>query len=300
MLIDAHQHVFWHGRDDSGLIEDMDKNRIDSAWLLTWEISREEWRDLGVEMARLYSKILNPCEVRGDGSHPGILLSDLILARERHPDRFIIGYCPHPAVGNAPELFESAVKIWGVKVCGEWKCRLLLDDPRCLNLFRKAGELKCPVVAHLQPPYLKNESTGRMDYQPEWYGGTIENLERAAKACPDTIILGHGPGFWREIGDDADETNSQYPSGPFNPGRLEKAMEGNPNLWADLSAGSGLGALKRDSGYAKKFLSRFSDRVVFARDYFGDELIQFLDSLTLAKKVKMKILSGNALRILGL
>ena len=37
MIIDAHQHVFWHGRDDAGLIADMDEQGIDKAWALTWE-----------------------------------------------------------------------------------------------------------------------------------------------------------------------------------------------------------------------------------------------------------------------
>ncbi|OGV55437.1 MAG: hypothetical protein A2X49_00015 [Lentisphaerae bacterium GWF2_52_8] len=294
MIIDAHQHVFWHGRNDADLIADMDQQKIDIAWLLSWEIARGEWQDVD------YSKILNPIHRRGDGSHPGIPLSDLLIAKERHPSRFILGYCPHSAIGNAPDLFEAAVKIWGVKVCGEWKCRMLLDDPRCLNLFRRAGELKCPIIIHLQPAYLRNAQSGRMDYQSEWHGGSIENLARAAKACPASIFLGHGPGFWREISADADESPEGYPSGPVKPGgRLTAVMAGNPNIWADLSAGSGLMALKRDAEHAKEFLSRFADRIVFARDYFGDDLYVFLKTLDLPKDVSDKIMFANAQRILS-
>ena len=38
-LIDSHQHVFWHGRDDAGLIADMDAHpqKIEKSWLLTWD-----------------------------------------------------------------------------------------------------------------------------------------------------------------------------------------------------------------------------------------------------------------------
>ena len=36
-LIDSHQHVFWHGRDDVGLVADMDAHNIEQAWLLTWD-----------------------------------------------------------------------------------------------------------------------------------------------------------------------------------------------------------------------------------------------------------------------
>ena len=37
-IIDSHQHVFWHNRDDKGLVQDMDEHGIETAWLLTWEI----------------------------------------------------------------------------------------------------------------------------------------------------------------------------------------------------------------------------------------------------------------------
>jgi len=132
MIIDTHQHVFWHGLNDAGLIADMDEQGIDLAWLLGWQlIPAEDDRD--------YHGALNPACVRPDGTHAGIPLSDLVQARDRYPDRFILGYCPHPLLGDAPKLFEAAYKMYGVRVCGEWKFRVLFDDPRCLQLFRKVG-----------------------------------------------------------------------------------------------------------------------------------------------------------------
>src|SRR5947208_2889493 len=147
MIIDSHQHVFWHGRDDAGLVADMDAHGIERAWLLSWEV-------LPFEDASSYHGALNPVHFRPDGTHPGIPLSDLLLARARYPERFVVGYCPHPLAGSAPERFEAATRIHGARVCGEWKFRIPFDDPRCLELFRKAGELSCPVVLHLDVPYL--------------------------------------------------------------------------------------------------------------------------------------------------
>lgn len=89
MLIDSHQHVFWHGRDDAGLVADLDEHGIDVAWLLTWNIAPDEDEPS-------YHRVLNPRHIRPDGAHAGIPLSDLILARDRYPDRFVLGYCPHP------------------------------------------------------------------------------------------------------------------------------------------------------------------------------------------------------------
>jgi len=70
-----------------------------------------------------------------------------------------------------------------------------------------------------------------------------------------------------------------------------------PNLYADLSAGSGLNALKRDPAFAGEFLLEFQDRVMYARDYFDNRHQEFLNSLELPGDVLAKIYAGNALRL---
>lgn len=291
MLIDTHQHVFWHGRDDRGLIADMDAHGIDRAWLLTWEIAPSEDRPG-------QHRVLNPRHRRADGTHAGIVLDDLLLARDRYPDRFVLGYCPHPLLGDAPALFEAAYHMHGARVCGEWKFQVLFDDPRCLNLFRKAGELGCPVVLHLDAPFLPDAKTGAMTYQPHWYGGTLDNLRRALEACPETIFVGHAPGFWRYISGDAERASENYPAGPIvEGGQLDAAFDAHPNLYADLSAGSALRALQRDTDHARAFLIRFADRLLFGRDYYGDELHAFLQTLDLPQDVQEKLHFRNALRL---
>lgn len=290
-IIDSHQHVFWHGRDDAGLVADMDAHGIERAWLLTWEIGPQEER-------RNYHRVLNPCHRRGDGTHAGIVLDDLLRARDRHPGRFVLGYCPHPLLGDAPALFEAAHRMYGVRVCGEWKFEMLIDDPRCLNLFRKAGELGCPVVLHLDAPYLPDAETGAPTYRPMWFGGTLDNLRRALEACPETSFIGHAPGFWRHISGDADERSELYPMGPVvEGGTLYEAFEAHPNLYADLSAGSGVRALGRDPEHARRFLVRFADRLLFGRDYYGTELHELLQTLDLPKAAREKIYFRNALRL---
>ncbi len=291
MLIDSHQHVFWHGRDDAGLIADMDEHGIDVAWLLSWEIAPEE-------DSPHYHGVLNPENLRGDGTHAGIVLKDLIRARDRYPDRFVLGYCPHPCKADAPALLEAAHRIHGARVCGEWKFRVLFDDPRCLNLYRKAGELNMPVVLHLDVPYRPAPDSGAATYDPLWYGGTIDNLERALQACPDTVFIGHAPGFWREISGDAQAQPTPYPSGPIQPGGgVQRLLETYPNLHADLSAGSARLALQRDPAVSRELLERFSDRFLFARDYYGGELFAFIQGLGLSESAWSAIAHGNAQRL---
>jgi predicted TIM-barrel fold metal-dependent hydrolase len=293
MIIDTHQHVFWHGRNDADLVADMDTFGIQQAWLLSWEVSPQEDE-------RSYHGVLNPLHARSDGTHAGIPLADLLIVRDRYPDRFVVGYCPHPLLPEAPRLLEAAYHIHRVRVCGEWKFRVLFDDPRCLELYRKAGQLGCPVVLHLDVPYLPDPGSGRPVYQKSWYGGTVENLERALTNCPETIFIGHAPGFWREISGDADTDPKAYPTGPIRDGgRLHVLLERHTNLYADLSAGSALGALKRDPAHARAFLYHFADRLLFGRDYYGGDLLEFLKTLDLSPAVQEQIYVRNAQRLLS-
>lgn len=286
-IIDTHQHVFWHDRDDAGLIADMDAHGIEYAWLLTWEIAP-------AEHAENYAQVLNPLRYRSDGTLEGIPLDDLLIAKRNYPDRFVLGFCPHPLRGNAPARLKAAVNMYGVKVCGEWKFRMPFDDPRCIMLFRMAGELGLPVVLHLDVPFLSDEN-GNPIYQNAWYGGTVENLERALIACPATIFIGHAPGFWREISADANAVSTVYPKGPIKkPGQVHRLLENHDNLYADLSADSGRFALERDPEHAKKFLSDFSTKLFFARDYYGTKLHDFLGSLNLNEETRNNIYWRNA------
>lgn len=290
MNIDAHQHAFWYHRDDAGLIADLDEQGIDFAWLLTWEIPPEE-------NAGSFHAVCNPLHMRTDGTHAGIPLSDALRARDHYPDRFLVGYCPNPALPSAPQLFEAAWNMHKVRVCGEWKFRMPCDDPRCLELFRTAGRLGAPVVLHLDIPYMTDKQ-GKTTYQAGWYGGTVANLERAMQACPETVFLGHAPGFWREISGDADTDPVMYPKGPVvGQGRLIRLFETYPNLYGDLSASSALGALARDPDHAKQFILHFADRLLFARDTYGGDLHAFLQTLELPEDVRRKLYCDNAQRL---
>ncbi|MCX7591704.1 MAG: amidohydrolase family protein [Kiritimatiellae bacterium] len=293
MIIDAHQHVRWHGWDISDLVEDMSRNKIDVAWVLSCEMPPDEpaWCD---------GKVVNPAAVRPNGFSPGLPFGDVLAAGHAHPDCFLLGYCPNPRLDDAPDLFESAVRMYGVRICGEWKFRLLLDNPCCLELFRRAGRLGCPVVLHIDVPYLP-DGQGGLKYQKMWMGGTVENLERAARACADTKFIGHGPGFWREISGGAETDEAVYPTGPVKPGgRLVRLLDELPNLWADLSGRSGLNALQRDPRHACEFVRRFENKLLFGRDTCGHELQDFLAELALSRPVMRKVLFENARMLAGM
>ena len=287
MIIDAHQHVFWHGHDDEAVVRNMEEHGIDLTWLLTWEGWADEIDEGG------YAKALDP---RGD--HAWLPLRGVVEAHRRYPDRFVPGYCPNPRDLYAPQKLESAVRLFGIKACGEWKFQLPFDDPRCIVLFWKAGELGLPVTLHLDVPFLP-PSTSRT-LQPYWYGGTVANLERTLQQCPDTIFLGHAPGFWREISGDADMSPDTYPTGPVTPGgRLWRLFDTYSNLYADLSAGSAYRALSRDMAVGRRFLMDYHERLLFARDCFDGEMLALLRRMDLSEEVFHQITEVNAVTLVS-
>ena len=77
-------------------------------------------------------------------------------------------------------------------------------------------------------------------------------------------------------------------------------LEKYPNMYCDMSAGSGCNAFSRDPEFAREFLIKWQDRILYGRDYFDDVHRKFLDSINLPKEVEDKIYYKNALKLVPL
>lgn len=286
MIIDAHNHPDWHGHNLDKFLKNMDDFGIDKTWLLSWECPQDEYDPVSIKAIP---------EVGPRGPIP---FSRCISYAERAPERFILGFAPDPRKPEAIDMLKAAVNIYGVRVCGELKLRMMLDNPDAIRLYRYCGEQGLPVTVHIDYEFSKGSDYPRPNY---WYGGGIEAFERAIKACPETNFLGHAPGFWSHISGDDKYDREPYPSGEVVPGGKIIDMLGKyPNLYCDISAGSGCNAFKRDTGFAKKFLMEFQDRVLYARDDFHNNHQELLNSLELPDEVLEKIYSENALKLVPL
>jgi predicted TIM-barrel fold metal-dependent hydrolase len=270
-VIDCHQHVHSGGLDTAGLILYLDKLGIDKCWALSWEAV-----DGGLDHAYHHCSIQQVFE-----------------AHAQHPDRII----PFAGVDCRRENAERTLREWharGARGYGEIKWHCCYDSWDAIRMFRLAGELGMPVILHLQYP------NSRM---PDWwYGGHISALERAAKACPDTVFLGHAQSWWTHISGDADpeRLETAYPKGAVTAGgEVPRLLAEYPNLYADLSAGSGFNALTRDPEFGRKFLIDFADKLLYGVDGSDDRLIQYVRSLDLPVDVRGKIMGGNAFRLLA-
>jgi predicted TIM-barrel fold metal-dependent hydrolase len=285
MIIDAHNHVNRLGYTPEKIIENMGQNRIDITWLLSWEAPADE----------IDPTMYMPSFFPGQKDLP---FSDVFEAVASFPDRFVAGYCPDPRKADAVDRLELAVEQYGVQVCGELKLRMMFDNLDALRLYEVCGKHSIPVVVHIDYPIPLG--TGEYPRSNYWYGGGIEPFERAIQKCPETVFIGHGPGFWGRISKDEKYLETYYPEGPVVPGgELYRLLRDYPNLYADLSADSARKGLSRDGGVGKEFLLEFQDRLMFARDCFSRSLMELLESWSLPKIVMDKILSGNASALLS-
>lgn len=272
------------------LIERLDAEGVDRAVLLPWPACPE-----AVTFPGLFSPL------------PDVVSQ--VQAAGRHADRLIpFGNLDPRWGGNSPDadfrwLLERFIEM-GCRGIGELGGNLWFDDPRVVNVVRQCGERGLPVLF---------ESSGP---GPGRYGliDTVGSprLERLLVRAPDTILIGHGPGFWAEIGQDLlIEEKSGYPSGPVGRGgSLQRLLRTYPNLYADLSAHSGYNALTRDPQHAARFLHEFSDRLLFGTDTcFADPegrmpqlayLQERLSGGELTAHEYAAIVGGNALRLLGI
>jgi hypothetical protein len=227
------------------------------------------------------------------------LTPDFVLAQTKpHRDR-LIPFCvvdPRTAYTGGRHGLRYVLRKYaeqGAKGFGEHKPGVAIDDPRNMELYAVCGEVKLPVLFHL-------------DEQRNTDVAGLPGLERVLQKNPDTTFIGHGPGWWASIsGGISDADLGAYPKTPVAPGgAIDRLMDKYPNLYGELSAGSGAGAISRDLAFGKQFLIRRADRIMFGTDYLspGQEIPQFdiFPQIDLPEEVAAKVYRGNAIRALGL
>lgn len=181
----------------------------------------------------------------------------------------------------------------GCRGLGEHKTGLWFDAPQQMQLYEACSQVGLPILFHLDD--IRNPDTPG-----------LPRLERVLKAFPQLPLIGHAAGFWASISGDATmEDFGRYPMvpKPVTPGgALDRLLTAYPNLYGDLSEPGGEKALARDLAFAREFVIRHADQLLFGTDVLmPDQAIpQFtlLESLNLPSDVQYKIYRGNALRLL--
>jgi predicted TIM-barrel fold metal-dependent hydrolase len=305
-IVDSHLHLNLNGLTTQKLIKYLDKEKIDVCWLLSWEeVSPGPWpyRHLSVE--------------------------DIYEAYSKYPSRIIPFYAPDPRRKDAANVLET----WyhnGIRGCGELKSILSWDSEQLNRLLQMVRKYKMPVVFHMEDRenrYTqldkilfggKGATQDILTMRPSVFRKMTENsaflrkrlkssyifpgylddlakLEATLKKHSDINFIAHGLAFWRYISADADACNGFLPRGPvIGQGKIWRLLRNYSNLYADISAMSGLNALTRDSNNARQFLTIFQDKILYGTDNVMKGQKKFLNSLGLPKATYRKIYGENA------
>ena len=228
------------------------------------------------------------------------LTPDFVLAQTRPYRDRLIPFCSIDPRTSYQGGKQGAVEMLrryldaGAKGFGEHKPGVPIDHPGNLELFAACAELKLPVLFHLDN--LRNTD------QPG-----LPGLARVLEQTPGAIFIGHGPGWWASISGDVRATElGGYPKTPVAAGgAIDALMDRFPNIYGELSAGSGANAISRDLKFGREFLIRRQDRIMFGTDYLAPEqdvpqFDLFERQLTLPAEVASKIFRDNARRVLQL
>lgn len=226
-----------------------------------------------------------------------LCLTEGALAAAREFPRRLVPFCsidPRTSVVGGVRGFESIIRKYvdqGAKGFGEHKVGLDFDDPLMMQIYEVCERIGIPLLFHMDAVRGKDKPG-------------LPRLAHALATFPGLTFIGHGPGWWVSISGDVEPGDfGRYPNRPVKPGgAIDRLMDAFPNIFGDLSAGSGAGALSRDPDFARDFLIRRQDRILFGTDYLepGQVVPQFqvLDSLKLPADVGRKIFRKNAERLL--
>jgi predicted TIM-barrel fold metal-dependent hydrolase len=120
-------------------------------------------------------------------------------------------------------------------------------------------------------------------------------------------FIGHAQTWWANI-DLKQEQPVLYPKWKVTAGGwTDRYLSDYPNMFGDLSAGSGLNALQRDQEHAHEFLKRHQDKLLYGSDCndhvgtgpkcSGSQQIAMIRKLA-SPEIQKKIFWDNAARII--
>jgi hypothetical protein len=146
-----------------------------------------------------------------------------------------------------------------------------------------------------------------MHFEHGNYNTGIERFHTILEKFPKVNFIGHAQTWWGNIDKKHDQT-VMYPKGAVTPGGIsDRLLSDYPNMFGDLSAGSGLNALIRDEAHTLKFINRHREKLIYGSDCndiigrgpscSGSRAIGTIRRLIHDTKIQDNLFSGNIRRI---
>ncbi len=279
LSIDIHQHTLYKARNNAALIAHQRAMGVTQTILLP----------AGSSVIR---DSTNQGRYNGLGG-AGVGGNDTAFAlAQEYPKEFLFGSNEVTDLPEARTAIESYLKR-GAVIIGEQKFSVQCDSRESQRLYELAGEYHVPILLH---------------FQHNTYNLGFEFFHKMLEKYPNTTFIGHAQTWWANIDKNHSDQTILYPKGPVTAGGMtDRYLSDYPNMFADMSAGSGLNALTRDEDHARGFLERHQEKILYGSDcddHFGTgpkcqgaRTIAAIRQLAPNKSIERKILYENAKQV---
>ena len=280
-IIDIHQHLNYAGRINENLITHQRAMGITTTILLP--------AGRPMNLSSTNNGESNGLEGKITGNREAMKFV------KQYPKEFFFAANEVPDSPDALKVIEKYLKRGAIAI-GELKFNVNCDSPEMQKIYHLAQDYNVPVLMHWQ--------YGR-------FNNGFDRFHTMLKKFPNVNFIGHAQTWWANI----DRYNSQidlYPKGKVTPGGwTDRYLSDYPNMYGDLSAGSGLNALTRDEDQTREFLSRHQDKLMYGSDCAdadglkpeecqGAQTITALRKLSASKQIERKLLYENAKKLFRL
>lgn len=277
-IIDIHQHVHYHGRSSQQMIAHQRAMGISKTILLPAGRPKVRKSTRGGRSNGLAAKVA--------GNEAAL---DVV---KQNPDNYYLGANDVTDLDNARQEIEKYLKL-GAIVIGEQKFDVEVDSAQSQDIYRLAADYKVPILMH---------------FQYRTYNRGFERFWKMLEKHPQTNFIGHAQTWWANIDKNHDPKTGLYPTGPVTAGGLtDQYLQNYPNMYADMSAGSGLNSLLRDEEHTIGFFERNQDKVIYGSDCTdtlgrgpscqGSRTIDAVRRLSSTPTIRRKILHDNAMKL---
>lgn len=279
-IIDIHQHTNYTGRTNQQLLVHQRAMGITTSILLP--------AGKPVERESTHNGKSNGLAA-GTGGNETVMA----MAKE-YPGEFVFFANEVPDLPEARAEIEKYLKL-GAKGIGEQKFNVDCDSSHMQKIAELAQEYGVPVLMH---------------FQHETYNKGIERFYKMLEKYPKVNFIGHAQTWWGNIDKNHDQ-KVLYPMGKVTPGGItDRYLSDYANMYCDMSAGSGLGALLRDEEHTRSFLERHQNKLLLGTDCTdtigrgpgcqGSQTIAAIRRLAPSKAIERKIFYENAKKLFKL